>query len=174
MHSDVFETIQNHRDLFENNVSKTCNLTIFETIWNCREYLKTTSLKHAFWRHLKRFGNAENILKIMLFLSMRSKGIWNDLKLQRILSKTMSLKQAFWWYLKQFGTAENNWKQCTSKACIVKVFETIWNCREHLQNNVFKACILVVSETIWNCREIDENNVHLKHALLRYLKRFGT
>jgi len=31
----------------------------------------------------------------------------------------------------------------------------------------------LVSETIWNCREIDENNLHLKHALLRYLKRFG-
>ena len=137
--------------IFENNVSKACILTAFKTIWKCREYFENNA-----------------------FLSMRSKGIWNDLKLQRILSKTMSLKHAFWWYLKQFGTAENNWKQCTSKACIVKVFETIWNCREHLQNNVFKACILVVSETIWNCREIDENNVHLKHALLRYLKRFRT
>ena len=31
-----------------------------------------------------------------------------------------------------------------------------------------------VSETIWNCREIDENNVQLKHALWRYLERFGT
>ena len=31
-----------------------------------------------------------------------------------------------------------------------------------------------VSETIWNCREINENNVQLKHALWRYLKRFGT
>ena len=32
------------------------------------------------------------------------------------------------------------------------------------ENNVSKACIMLVSETIWNCREIDEHNVHLKHT----------
>ena len=46
-----------------------------------------------------------------------------------------------------------------------KVFETIWNCRENLENKASKACFLMVSQTIWNCREIDEKNVHLKHAL---------
>jgi len=41
-----------------------------------------------------------------------------------------------------------------SKACILVVSETIWNCREIDENYVSKTCILVVSETIWNCREI--------------------
>jgi len=45
---------------------------------------------------------------------------------------------------------ENN----VSKACILMVFETIWNCRESNENNVSKACILTLFETIWNCREI--------------------
>ena len=31
--------------------------------------------------------------------------------------------------------------------------------------NVSKACIMLVLETIWNCREIDKKNVHLKHTL---------
>jgi len=34
-----------------------------------------------------------------------------------------------------------------SKACILTVFETIWNCRKN-ENNVSKACILTVFETI--------------------------
>ena len=109
----------------------------------------------------------------------------------------MSLKHAFWWYLKRFGTTENIFENNVSKACILTVFEkiwncretnennvsktciltvfkTIWNCREHFENNAFKARIMVVSETICNCREIDENNLHLKHAFLRYLKRVWT
>jgi len=28
------------------------------------------------------------------------------------------------------------------------VFETIWNCREKNENNVFKECIVMVFETI--------------------------
>ena len=31
-----------------------------------------------------------------------------------------------------------------SKACTAMVFETIWNCREHFENNVSKECILTV------------------------------
>ena len=38
-------------------------------------------------------------------------------------------------------------------------FKTIWNCREHFENNVFKACALKVFEAIWNFRKIIENNV---------------
>ena len=43
--------------IFENNVSKACILTAFKTIWKCREYFENNA-----------------------FLSMRSKGIWNDFK----------------------------------------------------------------------------------------------
>ena len=33
------------------------------------------------------------------------------------------------------------------------VFETIWHGRETNENNVSKACILTVFKTIWNCRK---------------------
>ena len=43
----------------ENNVSKGYILTVFETIWNCREKMKTMSLRDALWPYLQRFGAAE-------------------------------------------------------------------------------------------------------------------
>ena len=49
----------------ENNVSKAYILTVFETIWSCREKMKTMYLKHTFLQYLKRFGAAEKILKTM-------------------------------------------------------------------------------------------------------------
>ena len=58
---------------------------------------------------------------------MRSKGIWNDLELQR-----------------------NRWTQCTSKAYILTYLKRFSNFRKIIEN------------------------MYLKHALLRYLKRFGT
>jgi len=45
---------------------------------------------------------------------MHPDGIWNDLELQRSI-----------------------WKQARSHACILPIFETIWNCREHFKNNVY-------------------------------------
>ena len=74
--SDNFENIdgQNvHYDAIWNDILKlqrqfwkqgrACNLTLFETTRITSEtILKTMSLKHAFWRYLKRFGTAENIL----------------------------------------------------------------------------------------------------------------
>jgi len=42
------------------------------------------------------------------------------------------------------------------------------------RGNVSKACILTLFETIWNCRKLFENNMSLKHAFWPYLKRFGT
>ena len=46
--------------------------------------------------------------------------------------KTTSLKHAFWRYLKRFGTFYTHF----FKAYALKVFETIWNCREKNENNV--------------------------------------
>jgi len=54
-----FISIWNWRDHFENNVFKACALKVYETIWNCRENMKTMSLKHAFWWYLKQFGTVE-------------------------------------------------------------------------------------------------------------------
>jgi len=34
-------------------------LTVFKTIWSCREKMKIMSLKHTFLQYLKRFGTAE-------------------------------------------------------------------------------------------------------------------
>ena len=35
-------------------------MTVFEMIWNCRKKMKTRTVNGAFWRYLKRVGNAEN------------------------------------------------------------------------------------------------------------------
>ena len=47
------------------------------------------------------------------------------------------------------GTAKKN-ENKHGKLFIVKVIETIWNCREKNENNDGKWCILTVFETIWN------------------------
>jgi len=57
------------------------------------------------------------------------------------LLKTMSLKNAFSHYLKWFETAKKN-ENKHGKLFIVKVIETIWNCREKIENNDGKWCIL--------------------------------
>ena len=59
----------------------------------------------------------------------------------------MSLTHAFWRYL------------------------TIWNCREHFINNFFKACTLKVFEGIWNCREKNENIVSSLNVFSRYIHK---
>ena len=83
-----------------------CNLTLFETTRIPSEtILKTMSLKHALWRYLKRFGTAVNFYKQFL-KSMRSQGIWNDLKLQRIFLKTMSSLNVFF----TIYTSDNQFK----------------------------------------------------------------
>ena len=60
-----------------------------------------------------------------------------------------------------------------SKICMLMIFETIWNCRDHFENIVSKACTLAMLETISNCKA-NFKTMSLKHALWRYLKRFGT
>ena len=45
-----------------------------------------------------------------------------------------------------------------SETCILMVFETIWNCRKKIENNVSKACILTF-ERIGTPEKIFENNV---------------
>ena len=47
----------------ERHNSKGCILTMFETILNYREILKTSVVKGAFLRHLIQYGTSENILK---------------------------------------------------------------------------------------------------------------
>ena len=93
------------------------------------------SLSHALWRSLKRFGNAENLLK------------------------TMSLKHAFWQCLKRFRTAEHFLKTMSLNNAFwhLTVVQILWNCREKNENNVYKEYILTMFETIWNCRENFEN-----------------
>ena len=48
----------------------------------------------------------------------------------------MYLKHAFLHYLKRFGTAEKPFENNVSKAFILVVFKTSWNCRQHFENNV--------------------------------------
>jgi len=50
----------------ENNVSKSCVLTLFERIWNCREKFENSVSKACILMVLKRFGTAEKILKTLI------------------------------------------------------------------------------------------------------------
>ena len=132
MLSDGFQTIWNYRNVFENNVSQACILTVFKKIGNCRNLLKTMYLKHAFWRYLKRLGTTEkkkeNIVSNAIILTvfqtiwncrdhfennvfrtcilMVFESIWKD----RDRMKTMSLKHAFWRYLKRLEIQKCFWK----------------------------------------------------------------
>jgi len=52
MHSDGVQNDLQLQRKNENNISEACIIpTVFETTWNCREKMKTMSLKHAFWRY---------------------------------------------------------------------------------------------------------------------------
>ena len=105
----------------ENNDGKLCIPALFSTIWKCREHFEnkdgiwciliicndlelqkkliTRTINGAFWRYLKRFETAEQIMK------------------------TRTVNGAFWWYLKRFGTAE---KKMTTRT-INGAFDGIWN-----------------------------------------------
>jgi len=107
--------------------------------------MKTRSIDPAFWHHLERFGTEKNIWKQGL-LSLHSDNIWNNLELQRIFDNKVS------------------------KACILALFETIFNLRENCESNVSEACILTLFKVIWNFKE----KKSLKLVLRHYLKRFGT
>ena len=78
-----------------------------------------------------------------------------------ILNVDVELQIIFWKQgracnLTLFETSCNFRESCennVSKSYIVKVFETVLNCREKNENKcLFKACILMVVKTIWNCR----------------------
>jgi len=76
----------------ENKDDKWCILKVFETIWKCREQMKTMTVNCAFRRYFQRFGTAEKI--------ENKDGIWciliicNDLELQKKM-KTRTINGAF-------------------------------------------------------------------------------
>ena len=53
------------------------------------------------------------------------------------------------------------------------IFETIWNCKENVENRDAKWCILTAFETILNYREKNMKTRTLNGAFWRYLKQFG-
>ena len=86
-------------------------LTLFVVIFlNYRDNFEN-KVARAIWHNLKRVLTSENILK------------------------TNSLKHAFWQYFKRLGTVEKKNESNVSKACILTVFQTTWNCRAHSENN---------------------------------------
>ena len=121
-------------DKNENNVSKACIMTVFETIWNCKEKMKTMSLTHALGRYFKRFGTAEKKENkdgkrciVTIFQT-----IWNCRKKK----KTRTVNGAFWRILKRFGTAEKNMKTMSLKHALWRYFNDF-----ELQRNRWKQCI---------------------------------
>ena len=116
----------------ENNVYKACSVTVFETIWNCREKMKTMSLRHAVWRYLKRFKTA-----------MRKNSTCFDL-------------------IKRVETFHCKCKNKDGNCCILTLFETIfWNNREIFENKDDKWCILTLFDTIfWFAEKFWKAMVH--------------
>ena len=89
-----------------------------------RIFVKTLSLKHAFWRYWKRVATAEKILKtksLYIKHAFWRLTIWNYRQM-----KTKSLKHALWRDVKRFGIAEKN-ENKDGKWCLLTVFRTIWN-----------------------------------------------
>ena len=129
-------------------------MTVFETIANCREKMKTMYLKRAFWWYLKRFGTA-----------IRKKQYMFDL-----------IKGVEAWRRPTF-----HWK-CENKdgnCCILTLFETIfWNNKEKNENKDSKWSIQTVFKTILKCREHFKNKDckwcirTFKRAVWHYLKRY--
>ena len=130
-------------------------LTVFEKIGNCRNLLKTMSLKHALWRYLKlQRKNESNVSKACTVTVFETN--WNCREKMKTMSlkhafrrlplvetvwtaenKTMSLKHAFWWYFKRFGTAENFLKTISLK-------NEFWQCLKGFgtaEKRIWKQCI---------------------------------
>ena len=99
-------------------------------IWNdlkLQRRMKTMSLKHAFWRYLKRFGTAE--------------------KNENNVSKACILS-----VVKTIRNCRENINN-VSKACILSVVKTIGNCRE----NIKQCLLRMFSDTIWNNLDLQRN-----------------
>jgi len=93
--------IWNHLDLqrkHENNVSKACILTLFETIWISRFFLRKQRLSRMHSGGILTDWEMQILFKTMSLkhACMDYDGIWNDLELQGKAMKTMSLKHALW------------------------------------------------------------------------------
>ena len=133
----------NCRDNFENKVER--------AIWHYlklvllqRQFLKTMSLKHAFWLYLKRFWNCREHFINTFFKASALDGIWNDLKLQK-----------------------NYWN---NKACILAVFETIWNRRKKYENKDPNACKVTRFDAIFWLAEQILKAMKLNGAFWRFLR----
>ena len=85
--------------------------------------------------------------------------------------KMMFLKHALWRYWKRFGTAKKLFENNVSKAYILTVLETIWNCREN-EIKDGKLCIVTGFERFGVAEKMETRMVNC--ALWRYLKRFGS
>ena len=103
-----------------NKQMENINLTLFETIWNCRESFEKK----------KRY-------------TIHYVTISNEFELQSVYFKTRRLERAFWHYLKlqrkrwhrrtkiiHSDTFWNDLKTKHVKMCILTLVETITNCRE--------------------------------------------
>ena len=147
LEDNIWNDLQLQREN-ENDVSKSCMLTVFAMIWNCREKMKTMSLKHTLCMPVfETTWNCRHFFE-------------NDVFKAYILT-----------YLKRFGTAEKTLKR-------MFLMHAFWHYlelqRKNNKNDVSKSCILTVFAMIWNCREkIGNINVSLAY-ILTYLKRFGT
>ena len=108
--------------------------------------LKTRTVNCAFWHDLKRFGTAEDILK-------------------------MSLKREFWHYLKRFGSSEKKNENNVSKACILTL-KRFWNSEKMLKRSLKREFWHYLKRSVTSENLLKTRS--LKRAFWLYLKRFVT
>ena len=80
---------------------------------------------------------------------VHSDAIWNAILESRDKSKTRWSVYAY--------TICNFREKKRKQACILTLFETIWNFRDFFKHKDAKWCILTASDTIWNFRDNFEN-----------------
>ena len=146
----------------ENKEGKWCILTVFETIWYCRDHFETRTLSRVLWHFLKRYLKLQWEKQHMCWLHQ---GVWSRLPAIRELLKI----GAFWRYLKQyFGITENMLKTRKVNGAF---------CRYLIQcHEICKAkwCILTRLETYARRLLGGARAGCLKRAFWHYLKLFGT
>ena len=144
MHSDT--TTWYCRNYFQNNVSQASMLTVFETIWNCREKAKT--LTRTFWDYLKRYLTLQWVHDLT---SLKGVGAWGRPTFP-LKCENKDGNRCIWSYVKQyFGTAENIWKRRTTQGAICRYLIRYGSACELTPNHLFlnQRSPILASPFLW-------------------------
>ena len=130
-------------------VCKACILMFFETIWNCREKMKTRTVNGKWC-----------ILTVFRIWNCREKNESKDGKLC-----ILTVFATMWNCREKNENKDGKWY-------ILTELETIWNCREMIENKDDKCCIVPLFDTIFWPTETILKAMNLNCAFWRYLVRY--